>query len=386
MRAPVSVPRAARPGPSLRGGLAVVSVAAAAIHAAVAVAPGHDAAVVAAFAAAAAVQAGWAVLVLAGGGRRVLAGGAALHAGFLAVAALTWLGTPGLAWLHHGVGLAGAVTVGFEAVLAAGALAATRPVAAARRLAAPRAGAAALASGTLVLLLVGLPALADALRHGHAEAHTPSAAAAAGHDAHASRAVAGGEAGGAGDEHVHDGPAGSTADERVGAEAAPATAPSAAAELVEATRLVAPRWADVATAEADGFRSIGDGLTGYEHYVHWEWAVDGRVLDADRPESLVYRLTDVGHELVSAMYILPEGATMADAPDLGDPRAEFHVHDDLCWGPERRVAGLYVDGRCVPGGVHAVTPPMLHVWLVDHPCGPFAGIDGPSHRCEHRHP
>ena len=51
-----------------------------------------------------------------------------------------------------------------------------------------------------------------------------------------------------------------------------------------------PQWADPTTAEAAGFRSIGDGVTGYEHYINWSYIDDDTILDPDHPESLVYQV------------------------------------------------------------------------------------------------
>ncbi|HVM20486.1 MAG TPA: hypothetical protein VM307_11040 [Egibacteraceae bacterium] len=160
---------------------------------------------------------------------------------------------------------------------------------------------------------------------------------------------------------------------------------TAADRLVSRTRRHAGRYGDVATATAAGYRSIGDAITGYEHYVHPARTASARILDPRRPESLVYRVEGSRRRLVSVMYILPPGSTMADVPDLGDQRAAWHLHEDLCWDDDGRVAGLLVDGRCVPSGRHVVTPPMLHVWLIDHPCGPFAGLNGHGDACRHEH-
>ncbi|HVM00227.1 MAG TPA: hypothetical protein VM324_13125 [Egibacteraceae bacterium] len=140
------------------------------------------------------------------------------------------------------------------------------------------------------------------------------------------------------------------------------------------------------SAETDGYASIGDAFSGYEHFVHWGWAADETILDPQRPESLMYEVgADGTRRLVSAMYLLPPGATMADVPDLGDERAVWHDHDNLCWTPDRRLAGVLLDGECFPGGEHVVSPPMLHVWIVEHPCGPFAGIEGHGNACAHAH-
>lgn len=161
--------------------------------------------------------------------------------------------------------------------------------------------------------------------------------------------------------------------------------PTVAEDLIARTASALPRWADVGVARAEGFRSIGDAFTGFEHLVHPVWAADAVVLDPERPESLVYRVTDAGHELVSAMFMLPPGTTMADVPDLGDERAVWHTHDDLCFSREGVLAGRLVDGVCRPGGVHVPTPPMMHVWIVPHPCGPFAPLEGHGGSCEHEH-
>jgi hypothetical protein len=151
-------------------------------------------------------------------------------------------------------------------------------------------------------------------------------------------------------------------------------------ELIAATRADAARWADVTDAEAAGYRSIGDAFTGYEHLVHPEHQADETILDPTRPESLVYRVENGERTYVSAMYLLPPGATMADVPDI-DERAVWHLHDDLCFDDEGRLAGVFRDGTCLFGGEHRVTAPMLHVWVVDHPCGPFAGIEGHGETC-----
>lgn len=56
-------------------------------------------------------------------------------------------------------------------------------------------------------------------------------------------------------------------------------------------------------------------------------------------------------------------------------------------GDALRLAGVLVNGRCFPSGTLRPTPPMLHVWLADHPCGPFAfaGIEGHGGGCAHGH-
>ena len=61
-----------------------------------------------------------------------------------------------------------------------------------------------------------------------------------------------------------------------------------AENLLANTLVDLPQWSDPAVAEAAGFRSIGDGATGHEHFIQWDWINDDVFLDPDHPESLVY--------------------------------------------------------------------------------------------------
>ena len=140
-----------------------------------------------------------------------------------------------------------------------------------------------------------------------------------------------------------------------------------------------PQWADPATAEAAGYRSIGDGFTGFEHYINWSYLNDGRILDPDHPESLVYAVTGTTKKLESAMYMLPPGSTLDTVPDLGGALTQWHIHDNLCFtgGDAPRVVGLTNgDGTCTPPTVKLQPVPMIHVWIVPQRCGPFAALEG----------
>lgn len=153
-----------------------------------------------------------------------------------------------------------------------------------------------------------------------------------------------------------------------------------AEELVEVTLDKLPQFADVEEIEALGFRSIGDGFTGHEHFINWNYIDDGRVLDPDYPESLVYDTTGPQKKLVSAMFMLSRGTDLDDAPEIGGPLMQWHVHDDLCFTDDEeqpRVAGVTsVGGECQPPLEKLEPVPMIHVWIVGHPCGPFAALEG----------
>jgi hypothetical protein len=135
----------------------------------------------------------------------------------------------------------------------------------------------------------------------------------------------------------------------------------------------------VAAVEAAGYRSIGDGGTdGFEHFVNWGYLSDGVEMDASRIESVVAKKNGDGTKtIVSGMYILALGKTMADVPDIAGELTTWHDHQNLCW-EGNRVVGITENGQC-RRGTFIATPPMLHVWLVAQPCGPFAGIETSGH-------
>ena len=144
-----------------------------------------------------------------------------------------------------------------------------------------------------------------------------------------------------------------------------------------------PQWADTDTADAAGFRSIGDSDTGFEHYVNWPWIDDAITLDPNHPESLVYRVDGDDRTLVAAMYMLPNGTGLDGVPDIGGALIQWHVHNDLCYSGEPnawQVAGdgpVPPDEDCPPGTSRRIeTAPMIHVWTVPHECGAFASLDG----------
>jgi len=152
-----------------------------------------------------------------------------------------------------------------------------------------------------------------------------------------------------------------------------------AENLVAVSLLRLPRFADPAVAEAAGFRSIGDGLTGHEHYINRSFVDDDKILDPDFPESLVYQVDRATgtKKLAAAMYMLRNGDTLADVPELGGALTQWHIHNNLCYTTGGQVRGLTrPDGTCTPPLVKGAEVPMIHVWIVPHKCGPFAALDG----------
>ena len=94
------------------------------------------------------------------------------------------------------------------------------------------------------------------------------------------------------------------------------------------------------------------------------------------------RTTEDGPVLEAAMYMLTPGVTLSTIPPDIAWLPGWHVHDNLCFDGGFRVIGLAVNGVCERGSL-IVTPPMVHVWIVDTPCGRFAGVDENGLQCDH---
>ena len=155
-----------------------------------------------------------------------------------------------------------------------------------------------------------------------------------------------------------------------------------ATALIQATARDLPKYAQVSAAVADGYTTIGDGSTGFEHYVKWTLLNDGRVLDTAAPESLVYEVRGGVKTLVSAMFMADKGTPINDKTlvDYAGGLMQWHVHTNLCWltlnGAMRVVGVTDAQGACRFGFVETDGSPMVHVWITPHECGPFAALEG----------
>ncbi|GIW06289.1 MAG: hypothetical protein KatS3mg060_1094 [Dehalococcoidia bacterium] len=144
----------------------------------------------------------------------------------------------------------------------------------------------------------------------------------------------------------------------------------AAADLVARTRSGSARFADFHVAQQEGYRQVtrypfGDGTYGPAHFVAERYVSDGQLLDPEHPESLMYaRLPDGRMAFLGVMFLAPKGK----GPTPGGPITSWHSHDNLCIGADGVVPKRA--GRC-PAGTAAVTNEMMHLWLFDHPDGPF---------------
>ena len=147
----------------------------------------------------------------------------------------------------------------------------------------------------------------------------------------------------------------------------------AADELVARSRDAAERhgWFDFQRARADGYRLLhGDK----RHYYNEEYLFDDVLLDPSRPEFLMYYGTPKGQKLAGMMYYVRR--LDERGPEIGGPLTRWHYHvwasANCLVGGMLSVSGVDERGECPRGRPLHRSPEMLHVWLMEHPEGPFA--------------
>ncbi len=157
---------------------------------------------------------------------------------------------------------------------------------------------------------------------------------------------------------------------------------SRATTLIQSAQRDLPKYAKVSDAEKNGYVSIGDGATGFEHFIKYSLLNDGRVLDTAAPESLVYEVKGDVKTLVSAMFIANPGTPLTDTTlvNYAGGLMQWHVHSNLCWvtinGVPKVVGVTNAAGVCLLGALQPAGAPMVHVWISPHACGPFAALEG----------
>jgi len=156
---------------------------------------------------------------------------------------------------------------------------------------------------------------------------------------------------------------------------APATADQQAAadQLWTRTHDATLKYASLSVALKEGYRPFNPPGTQFVHYVNPQYMQDGRILDPQHVESLLYETTLRGPVFVAAMYSLEN--PNAAPPDIGGPLTPWHRHDDLCFTPGGQIVGAAP--YCPPGSATYLTPWMLHVWFMPNRYGRFAADADP---------
>ncbi len=179
-------------------------------------------------------------------------------------------------------------------------------------------------------------------------------------------AVAGGTATGHGHGQGHDAgavpPPGSTIPSGLADEATPEEVEAAAAVHAAVAETLA-RYADPRVAATDGYDTAGIHGTDF-HASNPTYEEDGRILDPERPENLVYAATSRGPLLLGAMFTVPVGTP---GPMVGGPLTVWHAHEQVCVGllPPGLTGVLSPLGGCPVGSLDfPMTNEMIHVWTV----------------------
>jgi hypothetical protein len=163
------------------------------------------------------------------------------------------------------------------------------------------------------------------------------------------------------------------------------TAAPTAAQQQTTVKLVNRAWADaqkfrsLAAAKAAGYVPITPTGLPVVHYLNLKYyqtsLSGGKVINPAEPQSLVYANTPKGAVLAASMFLSAPGTTKPPQP--GGCLTQWHIHTNLCFGSFGTVVGVTHAGKCAPGTVHRITPPMFHIWYIPIPGGPTA-VDAPD--------
>ena len=148
---------------------------------------------------------------------------------------------------------------------------------------------------------------------------------------------------------------------------------AAADDLVRRTWEAAEKngWFEFQRGIQDGYKLLhGDK----RHYYNEKFIFDDAILDPERPEFLMYYGTPEGQKLAGMMFYTRKPEERG--PEIGGPLTLWHYH---VWSTPNcllrgmlSIDGADADGRCARGEPFHRSPEMIHVWLLDHPGGPFS--------------
>jgi hypothetical protein len=146
---------------------------------------------------------------------------------------------------------------------------------------------------------------------------------------------------------------------------------AAAARLYDETKAAILPYEDWHRAWAAGYRPGGPANMPSTHWMNDAYVKAGYVMDPRRPQGLVYANTRHGPVLLGAMFQMKNINQFG--PDPGGPLTAWHQHENICFTPFGFEFSLMTPfATCPVGSFDLTASPMLHVWVVDNPGGPFA--------------
>lgn len=150
----------------------------------------------------------------------------------------------------------------------------------------------------------------------------------------------------------------------------------AAETLVVDTRAALVNFPTLKSAYAAGYTDANVSGPLY-HVTNYKNLTDGKVLDPNAIESLVYFKSPSGASLLLGAMYIANGSQ--NGPLIGGALTSWHEHTNLCVDPLKGSAlNPGPGGKCPAGSSVEPTGQMLHVWSVPYEGGPFANIDGPA--------
>jgi hypothetical protein len=147
----------------------------------------------------------------------------------------------------------------------------------------------------------------------------------------------------------------------------------AAGQLIKATDTSLKRYANVQAAFAAGYTYVLK-TNGEEHLLYDGPNPAYQGLNPQDPSSLVYAINVPNHApiLLGAMYIM---AGQQNGPQIGGGLTRWHSHLVLCLNGRKTIAGFGVQLRDSCNAAtwqDTYTAQMLHVWVVPYPGGVFS--------------
>jgi hypothetical protein len=147
---------------------------------------------------------------------------------------------------------------------------------------------------------------------------------------------------------------------------------AAASAFVAALKQHAAQYEDVRAAMADGYGQITPDLPGIAaHFIRGEYLRDGREMDPEHPEVLLYtKRLDGQWRLVGAMFMAEK--MTEEPPNYFGPLDAWHYHSNLCFTAGAAVRAVASQADCLNGVFVARTAWQLHVWTAPGGNGIFA--------------